>query len=119
MFNPGITFHQNIFIIARLPKRLKMVQRIGGLRRKSRYKFTKELRAKGKISLTNYFRSFNSGDRIHLAVESGVQKGMYHPRFMGKSGIISGRRGRCYEVKINDFGKEKILIVHPVHLRKA
>lgn len=112
-------FDRNIFIIARLPKRPKMVQRIGGLRRKSRYKFRKELRAKGKVSLTNYFRAFNSGDRIHLAVESGIQKGMYHPRFMGKSGVIKGKRGRCYEVKINDFGKEKILIVHPVHLKKA
>ena len=96
-----------------------MVQRIGGLRRKTRYKFTKEKRRKGKISVTNYFQSFTIGDRICLSVEPAVQKGMYHPRFMGKSGIVKGKRGKCYEVLIKDFRKEKTLVVHPVHLRRA
>ena len=96
-----------------------MVKRLGGLRRKTRYKFRKEKRNRGKISMTMYFQSFNSGDQVYLGVESAVQKGMYHPRFTGKSGIIRGKRGKCYEVAIKDFGKEKVLIVHPVHLRRA
>ena len=96
-----------------------MVQRKGGLRRKARYKFRKEKRSIGKISLTRYLQSFNAGDRVFLSLESAVQKGMYHPRFMGKSGIIGSKRGSCYEVIINDLGKEKKLIVHPVHLKKA
>jgi len=96
-----------------------MVKRIGGLRRKTRYKFSKEKRAKGKISITNYFQIFNPGDRVNLSVEPAVQKGMYYPRFMGKSGIIKGKRGKCYEITINDIGKDKTLIVHPVHLRKG
>ena len=96
-----------------------MVKRIGGIRRKTRYKLRKNHRRRGKISITNYFQSFNSGDRVYLGVESAVQKGMYHPRFMGKSGIIKGKRGRCYEITINDLGKNKILVVHPVHLRRA
>ena len=96
-----------------------MVKRIGGLRRRTRYKFRKERGSKGKISITRYFQSFNAGDRVYLGVEPAVQKGMYHPRFMGKAGIVSGKRGRCYKILINDIGKEKTLIVHPVHLRKA
>ena len=96
-----------------------MVKRIGGIRRKTRYKFRKEKRRKGKISVTRYLQSFNIGDKVHLNIESAVQKGMYYPRFMGKTGLIKGRRGRCYEVAINDLGKEKTLIVHPVHLKKA
>ena len=96
-----------------------MVKRIGGIRRKTRYKLRKQKRNRGKISMTMYFQSFTSGDKVYLGVESAVQKGMYHPRFMGKSGIVKGKRGRCYEVSIKDFGKEKTLIVHPVHLRKA
>jgi len=96
-----------------------MVKRMGGLRRKTRYKFRKQKRSVGKISMTRYFQSFNSGDKIYLGVESAVQKGMYHPRFMGKSGIVKGKRGKCYEVAINDLGKDKVLIVHPVHLRRA
>ncbi|MBI2653278.1 50S ribosomal protein L21e [Candidatus Woesearchaeota archaeon] len=96
-----------------------MVRRIGGFRRKTRYKFRKEKRARGKISLTRYFQSFKVGDKVYLAVEPSVQKGMYHPRFMGRAGIIKSRRGKCYEVSINDLGKEKTLIVHPIHLKRA
>ena len=96
-----------------------MVKRTGGLRRKTRYKFKKQKRNRGKISITKYFQSFNSGDKVYLGVESAVQKGMYYPHFMGKSGIVKGKRGRCYEISINDMGKEKTLIVHPVHLRKV
>ena len=96
-----------------------MVKRIGGFRRKTRYKLTKERRRKGKISLTRYFQSFNMGDRIYLSAEPAVQKGMYYPRFMGKSGIVKAKRGRCYEITINDMGKEKTLVVHPVHLKRS
>lgn len=96
-----------------------MVKRIGGIRRKTRYKLTKEKRNAGKISITRYFQSFSIGDRVNLGMEPAVHKGTYHPRFMAKSGIVKGKRGRCYEVAINDFGKEKTLVVHPVHLRKA
>ena len=96
-----------------------MVKRIGGIRRKTRYKFRKEKRNRGKISITRYFQAFTVGDKVYLGVESAVQKGMYYPHFMGKSGIIKSKRGNCYEVTINDLGKEKTLIIHPVHLRKA
>lgn len=96
-----------------------MVKRIGGVRRKTRYKFRKQKRSRGKISVTRYLQNFAVGDRIYLGVESAVQKGMYHPRFMGKTGTIAGKRGKCYTVTIDDMGKEKTLVVHPVHLRKA
>ena len=96
-----------------------MTKRIGTFRRKTRYKFRKEKRDAGKISMTDYFQSFNIGDRVNLTVEPAVQKGMYYPRFMGKSGIVKGKRGRCYEVTINDIGKEKTLIVHPVHMKRG
>ena len=96
-----------------------MVKRIGGFRRKTRYKFRKEIRNRGKISMTRYFQSFEIGDRVYLTVEPSVQKGMYYPRFMGKTGIIKGKRGRCYEVMINDINKKKELVVHPVHLKRA
>ena len=96
-----------------------MVKRIGGMRRKTRYKFRKETRSRGKISMTNYFQSFNVGERVYLGIEPAVQKGMYNPRFSGRSGTVNGKRGRCYTVLINDMGKEKTLVVHPVHLRRA
>lgn len=96
-----------------------MSRNIGTFRTKSRYKFKKELRQKGKISVSKFFQTFNVRDKVNLVVEPAYQKGMYLPRFMGHTGEIAGKKRICYEVKINDKGKEKILIVHPVHLRKA
>ena len=96
-----------------------MVMRIGGLRRKTRYKFRKKAGTHGKISLTRYFQSFKEGDKVFLGVESAVQRGMYHPRFFGKVGTVKGKRGRCYEVLIKDVRKEKTLVVHPIHMKKA
>ena len=96
-----------------------MGSRVGGFRRKTRSKLRKNVRRKGKISLGNYFQNFNDKDRVRLIAEPAVQRGMYFPRFHNKSGIIVGKKGRCYEVIIKDGKKEKSLIVHPVHLRRA
>ncbi len=95
-----------------------MVMRIGGLRRKTRYKLKKEIRQKGKISISRYFQPFAEGDKVYLGAEPAVQKGFYHPRFFGKSGVVIGKRGSCYQVEISDLGKQKSVLVHPVHLRK-
>lgn len=113
------TKHRNLFIALTLPENNKMVTRKGGIRRKTRYKFRKEKRDRGKISLTRYLQTFKLGDRVYLDIEPAVQKGAYHPRFMGKSGIVKGTKGKCYEVLVNDLGKEKTLVVHPVHLKRA
>ncbi len=96
-----------------------MVQRVGSFRRKTRSKLKKNVRRKGKISLSRYFQSFNKNDRVRLNAEPGIQKGMYFPRFHNEMGIIKGKKGRCYEVMIKDGNKEKLLIVHPVHLKRA
>ena len=94
------------------------MKRIGRSRRKSRAKFTKNFRQKGKISLAKYFQTFDDGEMVLLSVEPAVQKGMYCARFMGKPGTIRKKTGRCYEVMIKDQNKEKCLIVHPVHLKR-
>jgi len=96
-----------------------MVKRIGSSRRKTRKKFGKKIRRKGKISVLNYFQSYKIGDRVSLKVESSMQKGMYHPRFYGGIGTIKGKKGKCYEISIKDKNKQKTLIVHPVHLRRV
>lgn len=94
-----------------------MVTRIGGFRRKTRYKLQKPLREKGKISLSKYFKSFETGSRVVLVGEPAVQGGMFFPRFKGKSGVVTGKQGACYTVEIMDGKKAKLLVVHPVHLK--
>jgi len=96
----------------------KMAKRIGGSKRKTRHKFQKKVRKKGKVSISKYLQKFNLGDKVYLNIEPAVQKGMYPPRFMGKTGTINKKSGRCYEVVINEGRKEKQLIIHPVHLKR-
>jgi large subunit ribosomal protein L21e len=94
------------------------MQRIGGIRRRSRYKMTKPYKMRGKIQLRKYFQVFKDGDKVVVKAEPAIQKGLYHQRFHGKIGSIVGKTGRSYKVEINDLGKRKILMLHPVHLRR-
>ena len=92
---------------------------MGGARAGTRRLFCKDPREKGKISLTRFFMPYKIGDRAVLSAEPAIQWNLYHQRFHGKAGIVIGKRGDCYEITIKDGGKEKMVIVHPVHLKKV
>lgn len=94
------------------------MQRIGGFRRKTRHKLKKNVRDAGKLSIKNYLTKFKEGDKVILKAEPAYQEGMYFPRYHGKSGVITGTQGKSYYVKIRDQNKYKVLLVHPVHLKK-
>jgi large subunit ribosomal protein L21e len=94
-----------------------MSKRKGGSRRKTRGELSKSRRLKGKISLRSYLAKYNVGDRVTLMLNSSVNEGTFHARFIGKNGIIAKKRGDCYEVTIKDLNKEKTIIVHPIHLK--
>ena len=96
-----------------------MVQRTGGLRRKTRSKFKKNVRMKGKISIQNYLQNFQVKDKVALVMEPSIHTGIFHPRFQGDVGVIVGKQGTCYKIKMIDGKMEKLFIVHPVHLKKV
>ncbi len=96
-----------------------MVTRIGTKQRKTRHKFKRNYRTKGKISISKYLQEFKEGEKVNLKINSNVVKGRFFPRFHGLTGTISGKmKGSCYEVIIKDGGKEKHLFIHPIHLKK-
>ncbi|PIN69963.1 50S ribosomal protein L21e [Candidatus Woesearchaeota archaeon CG11_big_fil_rev_8_21_14_0_20_57_5] len=95
-----------------------MAKRIGSNIRKARYKLTKTVRQRGKISPTRFLQTFEKGDKVSLHAEPAYQKGNYHMNYHGKTAVVVAPKGRCYEVEIMDFTKAKRLIVHPVHLRR-
>ena len=64
-------------------------------------------------------QELSRGDKVVMKAEPGYQKGMYHPRFHGKTGVVAGKQGDCYLVKFMDNAKDKTIIVHPVHLKKV
>ncbi|HYD02885.1 MAG TPA: 50S ribosomal protein L21e [Alphaproteobacteria bacterium] len=96
-----------------------MTTRMDGFRKRTRGKFRKDQGLKGKISIRKFLQSFAVGDKVYLSVEPAYQKGMYRPKFMSMSATVLNKKGTCYEVRINDQGKDKTLIVHPVHLTKV
>ncbi|MBW2976008.1 50S ribosomal protein L21e [Candidatus Woesearchaeota archaeon] len=96
-----------------------MTKKTGGPRKRSRYKLNKGRREKGKISISRFMQTFKAGQRVHLSIEPSLHKGAYHSRFIGKTGVVRGSRGKCYEVAIKDNGKEKLLVIHPAHLKMS
>ena len=95
-----------------------MVTRIGTGQRKTRYLFKRHYRQRGKISLSQYFQVLQPGDKVNLKINSAIQGGQFYRRFYGLTGVVTGKRGFCYEVKVNDQNKEKTVYVHPIHLHK-
>ena len=95
-----------------------MVTRIGTKQRKTRHKYKASIREKGKISLSRYFQTFSEGDQVNLVTHHAVQKGRFFPRFHGLSGKVVSKRGECYGVQIKDGAKQKVVYVHPIHLKR-
>jgi ribosomal protein L21E len=77
----------------------------------------KQLRSRGKIKFSNYFRDFKEGEYVTVIRELAVQP-KFPKQIQGRTGIIKSKRGESYVVKMNDLNKEKEYIIHPVHLRK-
>ncbi len=96
-----------------------MVTRSKGGRQKTRKKLRRRASEKGKIFIKKFLQEFQVGDRVVIKPDPSYQKGMPFRRFIGKAGVVIGKRGRAYEIKIKDGRKEKLIISHPVHLKKV
>jgi large subunit ribosomal protein L21e len=96
-----------------------MATRVGGFRRKTRSKLRKKPSERGKISIRNYFQKLDNGMSVCFKAEPAVQKGMYFPRFHGKTGKVVGTQGKCYKIEFKDGNKLKVVIAHPIHLKKV
>jgi len=77
----------------------------------------KEIRTRGKRNLSQYFRTFNEGDKVSL-VRNLSYPAQFPRRIQGTTGVVSGKRGRAYVIKLKDGNKEKTFIIHPIHLKK-
>ena len=69
--------------------------------------------------LSKMTREYEIGDYVDIDPEPAIQKGLPHRRFIGKTGIIIGKRGRAYLIQIKDKKKEKTLITLPEHLNPS
>ena len=87
-----------------------------GTRRKSRYKLKKTVREKGLSPISRAVQEFADGDIVNIDLDPGIQNGMPHHKFQGKTGKVTGQRGRAYLVEVRDGGLMKEVIVLPEHL---
>lgn len=95
------------------------MKRVGGNRRKTRYKMSKSISEKGKLPIRRFLQDFDSDEKVLLKAFPSYQGGLFCLRFHGKIGKIVGKQGDCYKVSIKDGNKAKECIVHPVHLLKV
>lgn len=88
-----------------------------GQRKKTRYKYKKDLRKRGMAPVTSIIQEFEEGQKVHVVVDSSVQKGMPHRRFHGRTGQIIGKQGRAWVLEINDGRSIKTVVARPQHLK--
>lgn len=96
-----------------------MVGRTGGPRKRTRGKLAKRARTRGKITISRILKKFKIGDKVAISIEPAMHKGMPHPKFQGKHGVIVDKSKNCYYVEIRDGKAKKKLISAPVHLKQV
>ena len=93
-----------------------MVKKSRGLRSKTRKKLSQKPGYRPPI--TKFIQKFEAGERVVIDPEPSSHKGMPHQRYKGRVGVVCGKRGKSYIVKITEGNKEKLLISRPEHLRR-
>lgn len=93
------------------------MQRSRGARSRSRNKMTKIAREGRTNPITNRLQRFEVDDLVHIIINPSIHKGQPHPRFHGKTGKITGQKGKAYIVSLKEGNKAKELIIRPDHLK--
>lgn len=92
-----------------------MVQKSKGPRKKTRSKL--RIRIGEKKTITKYLQEFEVGNRVVIKPDPSSAKGRPFKRFFGLAGIVQGKRGKAYIIRIKDGNKEKDIIARPEHLK--
>ncbi len=96
-----------------------MVKKSHGFRARTRSLMTKRVRKKGLAPLSTVLIDYNVGDRVNIVIDSAVHKGMPHKRYHGRTGVVTGHRGRALIVDVSLGKAMKTLIIRPEHLKPA
>lgn len=74
--------------------------------------------AKGlkRITVNQRFKEFNVNDKVLIRLKPKNKITIPHAKFNRKHGVIVGKKGQAYIVKIKDGNKDKTVDVLPVHL---
>jgi len=79
---------------------------------------SKNPREKGKLKFSRYFQELQEGDRVSVDEELALQP-RFPKRLQGRTGVVIGKRGNAYMVRIKNQAKEKDFLILPAHLKKV
>ncbi|MFO7797675.1 MAG: 50S ribosomal protein L21e [Promethearchaeati archaeon] len=89
-----------------------------GYRNKSRKKYRKKPRQKGLGAIDKYLIDYEIGNKVNIIADPSQQKrGLPHRRYHGRTGVITGIRGRCFEVDVKLGNSNKTIIIGREHLK--
>eukprot|EP00049_Salpingoeca_infusionum_P016931 m.351224 g.351224 ORF g.351224 m.351224 type:complete len:162 (-) comp16200_c0_seq1:47-532(-) len=80
-----------------------------GLRRGTRYMFSRDFRKKGTIGLKTYLTNYKVGDIVDIKGNGAIQLGMPHKGHHGKTGRVYNVTKRAVGVLINKRIKNRIV----------
>lgn len=78
----------------------------------------KKSRMRGKLRLSQYFQNLKDGDCVAIIRERSLQA-KFPLRLQGRTGIVEGKRGKSYIIKISDQNKEKRFLIDAIHIKKV
>lgn len=83
-------------------------------------KRSRNLRSKGRVAITQFLQEFAEGDRVRIDVNTNVLRGRPTTlRFNRKTGVVLGKQGKAYRIRIQDGGKHKDVLIVNAHLVKV
>lgn len=92
-----------------------MVQKSRGPRHKTR----KKMQVRQIATPAAHLKSFEYGERVGIKLQPNIKsKGYPYIKFHGLTGMVIGKRGRAYIIRVRDKNALKTLILKPVHLKK-
>ena len=78
---------------------------------------SKRQRDRGKIRLGMYFQELKPGEKVAIVREPSLQP-RFPMRIQGRTGVIEGKRGRSFIVKVQEYNQEKRFIIAALHLKR-
>ena len=81
-------------------------------------KRSRRLKKEREFTVNDFLKEFREGERVALDIQP-YYRSLPHMRYDGKIGVVEGKRGKAYIVKIRDGNAYKKLVVLPIHLKKV
>lgn len=91
--------------------------RSNGKRANTRDLFRKGHRSGGRSNLTTYLNTYKIGDRVDIKVDSGVQKGMPHKFYQGRTGKVFNVSRTAVGVEVSKGFRQGWILNKRFHIR--